>query len=430
MGSAFKLAVCGVFAAGILATFWALPAALGQSSTSAPSPDTEHYRVMQSADSESGRPVRLDVFAASLSGERLELHLGFRNLSEGALDAFGLLTSDDYQLVDDESSRRIETAQVDTSVSVICPLDGLDAGFTNSGSVIFSKPDGPGPFKLRVSGFKPIHFSLDPTQIAEPPAGLESLEISPDIILNSSHEMLAIFALQISRIELRETEISFQISFKNTSNRRFQFHRGSLSGQDAVLLDGDLVRHRPVKVSPEFEESIGPVEHSWAPAEQISGTLTFPRPNPHALRELSFSIKGFNDLLLTYDDASRSYRTKVSSPELQDRHTQNPLVRAGSLHAELTAHLAKISAAINQRDEAKFLAQFAGAAGADPTKGGQQLLSSMADVPVEGVELVLAPGQELAPAGGGMRLPSVSAFMDYSIDGAADGERFRSDTQL
>ena len=193
---------------------------------------------------------------------------------------------------------------------------------------------------------------------------------------------------------------------------------------DAILLDGHLVRRLPIGISPEFEKSIGPPEHSWAPAEQIAGTLTFPRPPATALISLTFSMPGFDNLLLTFDEATGTYLTKVEPPENRERPAESPAVPSGGLHAELAACLQAQSDALNRSDGAGYLARFTASLAASP---GREPFLRRWQKSRSGVSASnLRRGRSSTASRDGKRIDKVLAFMDYSIDGAAAAERFRS----
>ena len=151
MGHTFRLAVWTALAgAGLMPLLCPMQAAGEPGNEKEGAEGEEHYRIMESARAEFGQPILLELFSASISGQSLDLRLGFRNVGDVAISTSGLLTPDDYQLTEEAAARKIETALVDPAISVVCPLDGLGPQLANTGMVSFAKPRGRGPFKLRV----------------------------------------------------------------------------------------------------------------------------------------------------------------------------------------------------------------------------------------------------------------------------------------
>ncbi len=119
------------------------------------------------------RPLVVEIAAARLTEERLEVELAFENTSDSAVGLVGQLEPEDFVLMED-AGETLRPVFLTESMQRLDYGGGINPGDRKLGGVAFPRPLGDS-FEIRVSGFEPLRF--DRRHIFEDDA---SWELPPD----------------------------------------------------------------------------------------------------------------------------------------------------------------------------------------------------------------------------------------------------------
>lgn len=384
---------------------------------------TAHFIIEKSAASRSENAISLNLISGTLSADALELHLCYRNTGAVTAPSFGVLTLQDYQLVETGSLTSSDAKTISPAINLVSPLDGIPPQLANAGSVVFPRPATREDLELRIAGFDPIRFSLLASRRFTPLAPAESADVSPGITLHSQHEQLSVFPFTISRVRVDDEVITVDLSFTNDSNRDLFVKSAGISGKDAYLVDARFEMHRAVRISDGLRDSIGPTETRWGAGQSNPGSLVFRRLHPHALRHLLISFPSYESLLLTFDEESRSYKSEIKFTGNRVNSGPHPLQVSAQLHGELSAFAQELTKSLQGGDRAGYLEHFA----ENSTARAHQVsfLDGLARVPIQDPRFRLVPGQPLKMGTAG-EVKSASVFLEYAMRGIPGDNLFRS----
>lgn len=284
--------------------------------------------------------------------------------------------------------------------------------------------------RLVFPGFPPLAFDLDqPLAQAPEPAPPAPGVYHYDLAVSS--DQLTGIELQIRSAEVRDRSLTLTIAFVNRNPEAISF-QSSLSGHDAVLLDGRWQQYQPTQVDPALAERIGPLQ-VWEVDQAQVGTLVFALPV--AGESVLFHFPGYPLVrlplragqpatLATAADLPPSVRPRPTPLPVP---TSTPLSPQQQARAEVARLLQRLNVALAHGDQAAYLQGFA-----PELRAGQvALLDRLARLPIEGLRFELAgalPPEALSADG--LTISGVPVELQYRVREVDAANLFSADLAL
>ena len=253
--------------------------------------------------------------------------------------------------------------------------------------------------------------AISPAPEPRGPTGTFTVETT----LRSPDPALAPIALEVRAVDVTSERLTFHLAFVNTSRQGYRV--SGVEGGDAQLVGGEGEATTPVAVSPTLQGSITP-EGGWQPAEAITGTITFSRPDQ--LQRVRFVFPFYNALQLDFNSSGLA-GTEITSPAGGAPTPVATLEPAEEAFLEINRLLSRLAQAVEVGSDDAYIAAFAPALRAEQ----RMVLLRLQEVALASYELSVAPSADLAGAAGGT-LEDVPIDVRYTLRGIPAGNQFLS----
>lgn len=356
--------------------------------------------------------IYLHLRAVERTADNLVVHVAFYNNRGDDLEAVHGIDLQQTRLV---GARTYEPSARSASLAQgIAPPGRWISGGGNVGT--FTVPNAQGDaWELRVPAFPAVRFTLDhpsapPVRTALP---VGTFQYNTEVVSTQ----LTNIALRVAQVAVTNDTVALTVAFTNRNAGAVTLSSASpLTGNDAVLLDGEWQQYQPRAVDPALAQNIAPAGDTWAANASNRGTITFPRPSDGDV--VLFAMPGFPPLRLPLKANAAATVATVADlpPATQPRPSPSALVQqpsAASAQPQVAQLLQQINDALKERDHDTYVAAFA----PDLQAAQGVVFDQLGTLPLENITWNAAANSQATLSPDGNALQNYGIELRYQIAG-------------